>query len=413
MKMESSVRNTCRLCGKKELELVLSLPPTPPGDHYIPADRLGIEQETYPLNMALCRSCGNVQLTHVVNPDILYGGYTYVTSVSLGLPEHFERYVDDILARTGTKPNSLVVDVGSNDGTLLRSFKIRGQRVLGIDPAGDVALKAVESGIETRVAYFTAGLARTLQKECGPAGILTANNVMANIDNLDDMVAGIKELLAPDGVFVFETGYVADLIKQDILDNIYHEHISYFAVRPLAAFFRKHGLELYDVQWVDSKGGSLRGFVQHAGGPKAFSPSVDEFIRRETAAGLDKPTAFKAFADRLHGIKLELETLLAGLRREGLSVAAFGASVGVTTMIYFFGLGQRLAFLADDNPRKHHLFSPGFHIPVLPSDQLLKKPADYVVILPWRYADSILKRHSECHKRGTRFIVPIPSVRTI
>ena len=404
-------RETCRLCGGNDLELVLPVAPTPPGDVYVSVERLGEVQETYPLDIFLCHNCGHIQLLNVVDPEILYGNYIYKTSISLGLAEHFQRYADEVLRRVNPSKGSLVVDIGSNDGTLLRFFQERGMCILGIDPARDIARKATESGIETLPTFFTAELAHQIKNEHGPATIVTANNTFANVDDLADMTEGIRDLLVSDGVFIFETGYLVDLIQKALFDNIYHEHLGYFSVKPLEAFFRRHRLELIDIERLPTKGGSLRGTVQLAGGPRRVSPSVARLMALETNLSLDRAETFRAFAAKIDNVKNQLFSLLRNFKARGKTIAGYGASVGVTTLIYYFDLGNMLSFIVDDNPRRHNLFSPGLHILVLSPQAIYDRKPDYVVILAWRYAEPIMKKHQVFLEQGGHFIIPLPKIK--
>jgi SAM-dependent methyltransferase len=406
-------RETCRLCGERELELVLPVAVTPPGDHYVSADHLSEKQACYPHDIVLCRRCGHAQLAYTVNPDILYGRYVYVSSISLGLVEHFRGYAGDVLARIKPAAGSLAVDIGSNDGSLLRAFKERGMRVLGVDPAEEIAAKATESGIETWAGYFTKEMAGKVRNERGAAVIVTANNVTANVDNLSEFVEGIRNLLAPDGVFVFETSYLLDVIEKMLIETVFHEHLSYFAVKPLNAFFRRLGMQLIDIQRVPTKGGSIRGTVQLASGRRAVSPSVDDLIEAETKAGLYRPEQFKVFWAKLDAVKKELQRLLRDLKGQGKTIAGYGASVGVTTLLYHFELSELLSFIADDNPRKQNTFSPGHHIPVLASSSLYEKKPDYVLILAWAYSKPIMKKHQAFAAGGGHFIIPLPTVEVV
>ena len=406
-------RDTCRLCGGHNLELVLQLAPTPAGDVYVSVEHLDQTQETYPLDLFLCHGCGHSQLLDAVNPEVLYGDYIYMTSISLGLTEHFRRYADEVLCSVNPSQGALVVDIGSNDGTLLKFFQERDMRVLGVDPARDIARKVTESGIETLPTFFTAELARKIKNERGPAIIVTANNTFANVDDLADMTEGIRDLLPPDGVFVFETGYLVDLIQKNLFDNIYHEHLSYFSVKPLEAFFRRHGMELINTERNPSKGGSLRGTVQLAGGPRTVSPSVAKLMAFEASLATDRAETFKAFAAKIDIVKNQLISLLCNLKTQGKTIAGYGASVGVTTLIYHFDIGNLLNFLVDDNPRKQNLFSPGFHIPVLSSQIIYERKPDYVLILAWRYAKPITKKHQKYLEQGGHFIVPWPKIEVI
>jgi len=400
------------MCGGRDLQLVLAMTPTPPGDHYVTADAVNDHQAAYPLDLVMCSDCGLAQLSDVVDPELLYRDYIYNTSISLGLAQHFDRYAESVVARVNAQPGSLMVDVGSNDGTLLRAFAKRGLQVLGVDPAREVARKATEAGLETVPTFFSAALAADLKRERGQASIVTANNVFANVDDLDDLVDGIRQLLTPDGVFVFETGYFPDLVRQRIIDNIYQEHLSYYSVKPLLRFFPRHGMELVAVEHEPTKGGSIRGFVQLAGRPNgAFAPgTLHELVQQETAGCFDRPEALRGFGEGVQQLRSELIDLVAGLCADGRTVAGYGASVGVTTLLYYFDMNDALSFVVDDNPVRHGRFTPGQHIPVLSSDALYDRKPDDVLLLAWRYAEPIMSRHEAYQRAGGRFILPLPEV---
>lgn len=403
-------RTTCRLCHGKNVELVMKLAPTPTADAYVPAARLKETQEYFPLDLFFCLDCSHVQLLDVVDPEILYGNYIYVTLTSLGLDSHFDQYAENVLKRIRPAPGSLVVEFGSNDGTLLRGFQKRGMKVLGIDPARDIAQQATAAGVETWPAYFTLDLAQKIKQERGAASVIAANNVIANIDVLDDVMRGIRTLLAPSGVFVFETGYLLDLVQNGVFDNIYHEHISYHSVKPFDIFFRKEGMELFHVDLVDTKGGSIRGMVQLAGGPHKVSPAVQELIGLEQKHALDSAQTYKDFSEMLARVKKDLRKLLQEQKTMGKRIAGYGASHSVTTLVHHFDIAEFLEFIVDDNPRKQNTFSPGHHIPVLAPQALYEKKPDLVVILPWRFAEPIMKKHTAFKAQGGHFIVPLPNV---
>jgi len=413
--MEKShyIRTTCRLCGDSNIVTVLMMAPTPPGDHYVRVDSLKDRQEDYPLYLIQCANCGHVELPVVVNPQILYGKYIYETSISLGLVEHYRNYADEIVTFARPSSGSLVIDVGSNDGTLLRAFKAKGFRVLGVDPAKDIAAKATNSGVLTIPSYLTGNLALEIGKEHGSASVVTANNVMANIDDLSDFVASIRSLLEPNGVFVFETGYLADLVKHTIIDNIYHEHLSYFSVKPLVSFFDRNGMELIHVLHNPSKGGSIRGIVQLKGGGRPVSDSVKRLIEAENEFGLGEPAVYGKLSEKVKREKEELLDRVRGLRKEGRRIAGYGASVGVTTLIHFFEINDLIDCIFDDNPIRDGLFTPGHHIPVFRSEKIYEKSPDYIVNFAWRYTDPILQRHQKYMASGGKFIVPLPEVRVI
>lgn len=407
------IRTTCRLCGDKNIETVLMMAPTPPGDHYVKVDSLAKQQETYPLYLIQCGNCGHVELPVVVNPEILYGKYIYETSISLGLVEHYRKYADDIVSFANPSSNSLVIDVGSNDGSLLKAFQAKGFRVLGVDPAKDIAAKATESGVFTIASFLTGQLANDIKKQHGSASIVTANNVMANIDDLSDFVGAIRSLLEPNGIFVFETGYLADLVKNTIIDNIYHEHLSYFSVKPLVSFFMRNGMELIHVHHNPSKGGSIRGIVQLKGGSRPVSDSVDRLVESEDAFGLGRPEVYKKLSKKIQNEKKKLLDLAQDIHKQGKLIAGYGASVGVTTLIHFFEIDRLVDFIVDDNPIRDGLFTPGHHIPVFNSETIYEKSPDYIVNFAWRYTDPIIQRHQRYIDKGGKFIVPLPEVRTV
>ncbi len=406
-------RSTCRLCGHGELDLVLPLQPSAIADAFVPGEKLGEPQAVYPLDLYLCRACGHAQLLDVLDPRVLFSNYIYETSVSASLKEHFRQYADTVAARQQLSPGALVIDIGSNDGTLLRFFKEKGFAVLGIDPAENIARKATAGGIETLPAFFDSQTARTLRRERGPAAIVTANNVFAHSDAIADMADGIRELLAPDGVFVFEVSYLLDMVRHLVFDWIYHEHLCYHSIRPLAEFFRRHGLELIDVERVATKGGSIRCTVQKAGGPKAIAPVVAQMIAEEKATGLHTREFFDAFFARIEVEKRKLLAVLDEAKARGLTIAGYGASATTTTLMYHFELGPYLEMLFDDDKLRHHLYSPGHHLPVLPGEALEEKRPDVVVVLAWRYAAPIAAKHEAHLKAGGRFLVPLPELREI
>jgi len=411
--MRAYRRTTCRLCGSGDIELAIPLTPTPVADDFIPASRLHEIQETFPLDVFLCRACGLVQLIDVLDASSIYVEYLYVTKSSPGLTDHFRAYADGVARRLALAPGSSVVEIGSNDGTLLSFFQALGMRVLGVDPAREIARAATQGGVETRPLCFTSDVARELHRECGAADLIVANNVIANIDDLDDFGEGIRQLLSPGGTFVFESGYLADLVQNLVFDNIYHEHVSYHSVKPLVCFFSRHGMELFDVEHVETKGGSIRGYVQLSGAARPVVPAVAAMIAGEEAQELYEPETYRGLCRRLDRLRNALVDVLAGLRLRGRAIAGYGASHSVTTLDHHFGVGELLSFIVDDNPRKHHLYSPGHHLAVLPSAVLVERRPDYVVILPWRFADPIVNRNHAFMAAGGRFIVPVPETRIL
>lgn len=399
------------MCGEPVLTPVLSLTPTPPANAFVRPDEASVVQECFPLDVFLCESCGHVQLLDVVDPTALFAQYVYVSGTSPVFVKHFQDYAAQVIERSAMPSGALVVDIGSNDGTLLRFFRDAGMRVLGIDPAEEIARTATRDGIETVADFFTPGLARRLRQRHGRAAAITANNVMAHVDDLAGVVEGVRELLAKDGVFVFEVSYLVDVYEKTLFDMTYHEHLDYHTVGPLAGFFERYGMRLVDVVRVDTHGGSIRGFVRLAEGAPEPAASVGELIGLEERIGLDHAATFRGWSDRIGAVRDELTEVLSDLRRQGKRVAGFGAPAKATTLMHHFALGPDIIeFIVDDSPLKQGLLSPGFHIPVLPATALYERRPDYLLVLAWNFAQPIMAKHSQFAADGGRFIVPLPEV---
>ncbi|MBI3252249.1 MAG: methyltransferase domain-containing protein [Candidatus Omnitrophica bacterium] len=381
-------RRECRICNSDNLRLVLPLVPTPSGDKYLTESQRSIPQEPVPLDLYQCAVCGLVQLPYVIHPDALYGDYIYETSISLGLTKHFRGYAEEVAGNLRLDRGDLVVDIGSNDGTLLGHFRDLGLQVLGVEPS-PASAKAQHLGIDTKVGYFGEVLSRDIRNAVGPAMAITANNVFANIDNLDDV------------------------LKSFLPETIFHEHLSYFSLGSLMVLFERHGMQVFDATRVATKGGSLRGFVQLTEAGRPVSNRVAQLLAIEHALGTSNPGVFSAFSATLAATKHRLSILLEELRGSGKSIVGYGASVGVTTLLYQFDIAGFLDYLVDDNTAKHFRFSPGSQLPVLPSDVLYERKPDYALILAWAYADPIIARHRHFLDGGGHFVIPLPDLTVI
>jgi len=406
-------RNTCRGCESNDLMLVFSLNPSPIGDAYVTPEKVNITQPSYPIDLYMCNSCGLAQLIDVIDPNILYGEYIYVTASSTDLLAHFQVYTDSVIDLCRLEPGSLVVDIGSNDGTLLKFFQQRGMSVLGVEPATHIAAQATADGIMSIDKFFTPDLAKQMVNEHGHPKLITANNTLANIDDLKSFVNAINELLADDGVFVCESYFIADIIQNKVFDFIYHEHLTSFSVRPMQAIFQRVGLELVAVERVSTKGGSLRYFVQRLGGPLIKDGSVIKMLALEENMGLYRKETFTAYTDKINYLKEQMKNFLAKVKSEGKSIAGFGASITGTTLIYHFEIGDYLDYLVDDNQAKQGRFSPGLHLPVLSSSVLCERKPDYVIILAWRFAETILSKNQAYIEGGGQFLIPVPEFNLI
>lgn len=404
-------RNDCRLCGATNLELVLPILPSAIGDAFVSKEQLAEVQDLYPLDTYLCLECGHLQNLDVVDPEILFRNYTYRTSASMGLVEHFQKYAQAVVSGLDIPLGSLVVEIGSNDGSLLKAYKACGMRVIGVDPAKSIAASASAEGVKTLPEFFTSSIAQTILAENGPAKLMCANNVFAHADNIADIGKGIRSLLAPDGVFVFEVSYVPDIIDNFVFDTIYHEHVSHHALIPLERFFNKLDMSLFDVERISTKGGSIRGFAQPASTGKR--PKTNRFLHmlgEENRRGISRPGIYRAFYQDIEKRKRAVLEYLDRAIAEGKAVAGYGASTTTTTLLYHFELQTRLKFIVDDNPLKFNLYSPGAHIPVYPSSELYSLQPDIVVILAWQYATAIINKHGRFTQAGRKFVVPLPDL---
>jgi hypothetical protein len=345
---------------------------------------------------------------------VLFADYIYVSGTSPSFVAHFEDYAACVMETYQPSPGALVVDIGSNDGTLLRFFKETGMAVQGVDPARHIAKAACEAGIETLNAFFDVALAAQIREEKGAAGVVTANNVFAHIDDLAGVVAGVRALLDEGGVFVFEVSYLADVLEKTLFDTIYHEHLSYHAVAPLVSFFAANGMELIAADRVDTHGGSLRGAAQLAEGTRPVADSVATCLGLEERLGLGRPETFHDFSRCISVLKTSLRGLLSSLKTERRSIAGYGAPAKATTLMYHFGLGPDIIdFIIDDSPLKQGLYSPGLHVPVLPSGAITEHRPDYLLILAWNFAQPIMANNSAFHDAGGHFIIPVPELEVL
>lgn len=386
----------CRLCDGTDFDLLVSFAPTPPGDQY-PTKPL--PQVCYPLDLIRCRGCGAAQLHDTVNPSLIYPEYLYTTSISKGLDEHFKAYAASVVERLKPHRYGNVIDIGSNDGTLLRAFAEYGFFVTGVDPAEKIAAAATAKGLPTHCGFFTEAFAQEIRDADGPADLITANHVFANVADLHDFTKGVKTLLARDGTFVFETGYWPAIVLNKLIDTIEHEHIHYFAVAPLTKFFARHGLALVAVETQPTKGGSLRGYVRHAG-----QPMMDTSVQAFTAWEATIEKLLPKWPMQLWQLRQDICKRIAA-KPSGARWVGYGAAVGSTLLLHHFQLGSVLSELWDDNESRWGRYSPGFHLPVVPPNA---SKADKIVLLAWRYADGIMKQHP---KQAGKWLIPLPTLR--
>ena len=349
--------------------------------------------------------------------EILFRNYVYVSGTSPVMVQHLKDYAESAIELCGIKKGDFVFEFGSNDGTLLGHFKDLGMNILGMDPAKNIADVATANGLETIAEFFGAETAKEVRTKRGAARLICANHCCAHIDDFHGVVQGVKNLLAPDGVWIFEVGYLLEVYTQSLFDTIYHEHVDFHSVEPIIRFCDNNGLKLINASSNSIQGGSLRCFVGWADTHPIIpggDDNIAELVRREVAVGLHSEQTFKRWENSINGTRDEVFALLSGLKKAGKKIAAYGAPAKATTMMYHFGITTELVdFIIDDNPLKQGLYSPGLHIPVVSSSTLYSEQPDYLLILAWNFANSIMKKHNNFLLSGGRFIVPLPEVKVV
>ncbi len=405
-------RTACRICHSSEIQPVLSLGTTPLADALRQKEQLQEVESKFPLNVAFCPRCSLVQLLETVPPDVLFcQDYPYYSSFSPALLQHSRANAVDLIKSRRLNANSLVVELASNDGYLLKNFVEHGIPVLGIDPAEGPARAAEKIGVPTMCTFFGENLARELSTNGKAADVIIGNNVLAHVADLHGFVEGIRILLKEDGVAVIEMPYVKDLVDHCEFDTIYHEHLCYFSVTALDRLFRMHSLFLNDVKRLSIHGGSLRIYVEKK---ENVSATVRAMLQTEAAEKVDQIDYYRDFAHRVEGIRTELQRLLQRLKQQGARIAAYGAAAKGSTLINYSDIGTELVdFVVDRNTHKQGLYMPGQHIPVLAPEALLERNPDYVLLLAWNFAEEILQQQKEYQQRGGRFIIPVPNPRVV
>ena len=402
---------TCRGCGTAGLEVVLDFGNMPLANGLLSMDQLDEPEHRYPLALAFCSSCYLAQITQTVPPEELFREYAYFSSVSDAMVEHARQIVERTASEVDLGPESLVVELASNDGYLLQHYISRGIPVLGIDPARNIAEAAADRGVATIAEFFDEHLARGLRQSGQLADVVHANNVLAHVPDLHGFLEGIAIILKPGGVVVVETPYVRDLVDRLEFDTIYHEHVFYYSLSSIVELVAPHGLTVIDVERLPIHGGSLRVTMTREGGARA-SAAVAELLAEEVAIGLRALGYFKGFANRVHALGDELRMTLAELRRGGKTIAAYGAAAKGAVLLNAFGIGgDTIDFVVDRSPYKAGRFMPGVRIPIRLADVLAEAQPDICVLLAWNFADEILEQQAAYRRAGGQFLIPVPTVR--
>ena len=405
--------SSCRFCGTQLHHVFLDLGLSPLANAYLREEDLKREEQQFPLRVYVCDECLLVQLEEWESPENIFGDYAYFSSYSESWLGHAKTYVAAMVERFAIGPESKVVEVASNDGYLLQYFMGRGIRVLGVEPAGNVAAAAIARGVPTTARLFGLEAARELLAEGHHPDLIVGNNVLAQVTDLNGFVAGMKVLLKPGGVITMEFPHLLRLMDENQFDTIYHEHFSYFSLISAEQIFAAHGLTLFDVEEMWTHGGSLRIYARHREDEaRPVGPRVRALLSREKAIGLDRPNRYAAFAEQARETKRRLLEFLVGAKRQGKSIAGYGAPGKGNTLLNYCGIRTDfLDYTVDRNPYKHGRFTPGTHIPIFPPNKIFETRPDYVLILPWNLKDEIMEQMSAVQSWGGQFVVPIPDVK--
>ncbi len=409
-----ATQGTCRLCGAGLEHTFVDLGMSPLCESFRTRDELDSMEPYFPLHALVCGQCFLVQLKEYVSPERIFSEYAYFSSYSTSWVAHAAAYCRAITRRMQLGRDSLVVELASNDGYLLQHFLPIGIPVLGIEPAANVAKVAIDKGIATRVDFFGTRLAAELVADGGRADLIVGNNVLAQVPDLNDFVAGMAVLLKPEGLITLEFPHLERLIAENQFDTIYHEHFSYFSLVTIERLAARHNLRLIDVEELSTHGGSLRVYLAHAGSQWHPTIGVIALLERERRLGFENVATYTSFAEQVRRTKRKLLSFLVAAKDQGKRICGYGAPGKGNTLLNYCGIGTDfLDFTVDRNPYKHGRFTPGMHIPIRPVEAIDAARPDVILILPWNLRAEIIAQIRHVAEWGTRFVVPIPEATVI
>lgn len=405
--MSERAADYCRCCDSTNMTLFLPLGPHGPAQGFLKQSQL-VDETLFELNTHACLNCGLIQIPNRIPPDF-FRHYLYTPSTAAGMHEHFGKFAELLQQTLLTDEGSLLVDVGCNDGLLLKYAHDLGVATLGIDPAENIGQLAKDKGLDIISEYFNPETAALARERYGPAKVITSSNTFNHIDDLHGFMQGVKTLLADDGVFIIEAPQAIQYMNKLMFDNIYHEHTSVFSVKSLMELYAAIDMEIYDIEPLVVQGGSMRVFARFKQGEGSVPTKIQQWLDREQEAGLLDPEAFPAYKKSVEGIRNELMDILKALKQDGKKIAGYGASAKGNTLLNYYQIGtDTLDFIADKNTLKHDLYSPGMHIPVVSTEMIKTEKPDYLLILSWNFAEEIMQQQSDFKAAGGKFILPIP-----
>ncbi|GEM_PF-32520 len=404
----------CRICGSGELTEFLDLGEMPLPNAFLKSKQEKKTEKKFPLRVGFCLRCTLVQLLDIVDPELMFKNYVYIPSASKSRLDNFFQIAQEMIRKLPVKKNSLAVDIGSNDGSLLTEFKKFGVRTLGVDPAENLAKVAEMKGIETLITYFLPATAAKIVKKYGNADYITATNVVAHIEDLHGLFAGVKTLLSKNGLFVCEFPYLLDLLEKKYFDTIYHEHLSYFSVKAVKYLLDKSGLFMVDIRRTPIDGGALRITIAKDEAGYVRTAVVGDLLEQEESYGINRPETYLKFGEEVARLGDKLRKKILEIKSKRKSVVGYGASARGNILLNYCGIdGKVMDFIVDSTPYKQGLLAPGSHIPIVPEEAINNVQPDFAVVLAWNFAEEIMEKQSKYLEQGGKFIIPVPDVKVV
>lgn len=406
----------CRICNSTDLHEVIDLGSQPIPNGFLTKEQIKKKEKNYPLHVSFCKNCTLMQLTYLVTPRVMFDNYLYIPSASKTRLNHFKQLAEEVKSVAGLSTNSLVIDVGSNDGSLLTAFKNLGVKTLGIDPAENLAKVAELSGIKTVLGYFDSKLASKVVKKYGHAQAMTATNVIAHIPNLHEVMKGADILLDEKGIFLMQFPYSLDLLEKNLFDTIYHEHLSYFSVKSLLILAESSKFEIFDIEKSELDGGSLKVFWKKKINKrqKINIERIQKILHEEAEYGLHDIRVYLQFANRIKKLKKKTLKKLDSLKKLKKHIVGYGAAAKANVLLNYFGIDTKtIDYIVDSTPYKQGLFTPGSHIPIFAEDKIYETNPDYILIFAWNFSREIIEKNRKYKNNGGKFMVVVPKIQII